>query len=287
VHVATELSAKQADEGFLSLKAKAPDKNAARSVTRREGQKILDGTSPVPYEAGSLKERFYPVVFIGSKDVRGEPVSMAVGITVGGEKQVLGLWQGHTTDISVSRRLVDELWERGLSADRGMLAVCYGSFALEKAIGRRWGRKVLIAHCQYHVCREVTAHLPAEKRAGIRSQLKHMWQMDPEPAKTALLEMVERLRSSYPGAAARLQRSIEPTLTVARLGIPEPLRGHLQSAGVLRIIFQNTVRMSDAGKAGIEAVISGLNSLRSRRIVGRDKLPVLVDALEQYVEQVA
>jgi transposase len=101
---------------------------------------------------------------------------------------------------------------------------------------------------------------------------------------------VSRLRASRASwlvaqPTQRLQRSMEASLTVARLGVAPPLRGHLEQQGVIRVVCRQTAQ-AQPGRAGLEAVAAGLGAWlqRTRRLVGYQ---ALADLATQLREQVA
>jgi putative transposase len=75
---------------------------------------------------------------------------VALGVTDDGTKVPLGVVEGSTENTAVCARLVANLVERGLDAERGLLFVVDGGKALAKAIRAAFGRKALIQRCRRH-----------------------------------------------------------------------------------------------------------------------------------------
>jgi hypothetical protein len=258
-----------------TLVARGKLAGSRRGVSRRPGN---------GYDArqGRLDGETYVVVFFASASARGAWVTLAIGIDPTGCKHVLGLWPGSTADAAVSGAALEALAERGLAPRPALLAVTDGSGAADEALRRQWGKSVLIAHCRERVRQEVVAHLPEKDRPAVTAALRRAWSLPVPDAGRALRDLAERLRHAHPGAAARLERSLESTLTVARLELPERLRSHLEIAGPVRVVTEEACRAGGPGSSGVAAVAAGLPAVvgRMRRLIGHEALPRLAQKLD-------
>ncbi len=221
------------------------------------------------------------VLFVGSASVRGVWVTVAIGIEPKGCKHVLGLWPGCTSEAAVSRTALQELVGRGLAPCPVLLAVSDGAVATDHALHEIWGSSALIAHCRERVRQEVAGHLAERSRAGISLRLRQAWSHSASESARALHDLVDQLRHEHPGAAARLQRSLEATLTVARLDLPVTLANHLEIAGPVRVTLEEAAKAARSG-AGVAAVKAGLPAVveRMRRLVGYQAVPLLMRKLQ-------
>jgi putative transposase len=70
------------------------------------------------------------VVMLDGIELHGRMNIVALGITTGGDKLALGLWDGSTENAAVAAALLAELVDRGLDVEQGMLFVIDGSKAL-------------------------------------------------------------------------------------------------------------------------------------------------------------
>lgn len=84
---------------------------------------------------------------------------IAMGVTVEGQKVLLGLQEGHTENATVVGTLLDNLVSRKLVFTDRFLAVLDGAKALKAAVLARWKGRVLIQRCQVHKKRNVCEHL--------------------------------------------------------------------------------------------------------------------------------
>jgi len=151
-------------------------------------------------------------------------VLAAVGVDDRGLKHVLGLREGATENAAAVRALLGELVERGLDPERSLLVVIDGAKALHKAVVEVFGSHALIQRCREHKKRNVTEALPERLRATVRSAMSQAYAIrDPRRARRLLDTLARRLEHQHPGAAASLREGLEETLTVMRLGLPEPL----------------------------------------------------------------
>ncbi len=219
------------------------------------------------------------MLWVGAARVQGAWTSMALPVDEEGRKQVAGLWSGSTADAAFSRALVGHLAAKGLSARDGLLAVHDGGPGLDGALRAAWGEQVLVGHCRQHVCAEVLAHLPEKRRPGFLESWRWLWTGGVTNAAGGLAALGGDLEREHPGAAARLQRSREALLAVARLDLPANLAARLGSVSAVRRLLAE----ASAGQvgAGAAAVAAGLpEPLRhQRRVVGHEALPQLAERL--------
>lgn len=260
---------------------------ASRTVHTGPGSATPSGPAGRPFAWPERLESRFLVVFAGAEPVHRQWVTLAVGIGPDGTKSILGLREGSTANEAVSQAVVQDLARRGLSAEQGLLFVIDGNPALDQAVRRQWGPKALVAHCQWRVRQEVLAHLPAAVRAAVGADLDRIWALPPAIAAEELRGLVNRLRVEHPGAAARLQRSGDATLAVARLGLPDPLQAHLRVTGPVRVALEEASRAGRTAGTGLAAVAAGLRRIRTRRLIGHEGLPVLARVLEEYADGVA
>ena len=100
-----------------------------------------------------------------------QTIVIALGVDMKGLKHILGLWQGATENAQVVKNLLEDLVERGLSAERRMLVVLDGSKALRKAVADVLGEDTPVQRCVIHKKRNIVEQLPKKYQAQmVKSQ---------------------------------------------------------------------------------------------------------------------
>jgi putative transposase len=184
-----------------------------------------------------------------------------------------------------------ELVERGLDSGRSLLVVIDGAKALHKAVVEVFGSHALIQRCRERKKRNVTEALPERLRAAVRSAMSQAYaRRDPRRARRLLGNLARRLEHQHPGAAASLREGLEQTLTVMRLGLPEPLARVLSSTNLIENLFS---RVREIGRR-VRHWQSGTMVLRwteakvleaergFRKLTGYRAVPALVAALRDH-----
>jgi transposase-like protein len=231
----------------------------------------------------------FAAILIDGVDYAGQMMVVALGITAGGEKRVLGLRQGATENAEVVASLLEELRDRGVATDQPTLFVLDGSKALHAGVKRVWGPKAVIQRCQVHKKRNVMAHVPEEYQEEVESALHEAWsQMNYDAAKAQLQRLVRRLRHISPDAASSLSEGLEETITVIRLQVPELLRRTLKSTNpiesaldIVNTLTQRVKRWRD-GDMRRRWCAAGLLRAEEkfRRVKGYKQIPQLLAALD-------
>lgn len=233
-------------------------------------------------------ERF-AVIFIDGQPYAGEMMVVALGITVSGEKHLLGVRQGATENAAVCTALLADLRDRGVSTTVATLFVLDGAKALRAAVSRVWGRFAVVQRCQVHKRRNVEAHLAKKHHDELRRQLNLAYhETDDDRARKSLGTTVQWLRRLNPDAAASLEEGLEETLTVVRLKIPELLRKTLATTNPIESTFSvaesvtRRVKHWRDGDMRHRWCVAGLLDAESRfrRVKGYRHIPSLIRALE-------
>jgi len=77
-------------------------------------------------------------------------VLIAIGVTVDGQKVILGFEQTATENAKVCSQFLQRLVERGLFYQQGLLFVIDGAKGLRKAIEDVFGDYAAVQRCQWH-----------------------------------------------------------------------------------------------------------------------------------------
>jgi putative transposase len=214
---------------------------------------------------------------------------IALGITLTGEKVILGFVQTATENELVCAAFLRDLIERGLRTAQGLLVVIDGAKGLRKAIQTVFGDHGVVQRCQWHKRKNILAYLPKGQRAIFRRKLQAAYEQPHYfEAKAALLRVRQELRLLNESAVKSLDEGLEETLTLHRLGVFEVLGRSLKTTNCLEslnaLLGQRTDkvdrwRTSDQKQRWLAAALLDIEP-RLRRIKGFRTLPVLRQALQ-------
>lgn len=236
-------------------------------------------------------ERF-AAIMIDGKSYAGQMMVVVLGITVRGNKHILGLRQGATENAQVCKELLESLRQRGVATDLPTLFVLDGAKALRAAVVSIWGERAVIQRCQVHKRRNVRLHLEQKHWSELDRRLGAAYgEEDYGQALELLTQTVAWLRRINPDAAASLREGLAETLTLARLGIHTDLRKTLSSTNVIESAFSVTEQVTGRVKRWRDGDMrwrwcaAGLLHAEEhfRRVDGYRHLGKLVAALERTV----
>jgi putative transposase len=186
----------------------------------------------------SLTERTWTAILIDGIHFAGRNVTVAVGITAIGEKVVLGLREGNTESAAVCIDLLQNLIERGLSADRPVLFVIDGGKGLRRAIRDVFGESALVQRCWIHKARNIEEYIPERALDEFRRRFKRVRTMERySDAQQELATLRQWLYRVAPSAAQSLDEAGEELLSAQRLGAGRVLRRALTSTNTIENIF--------------------------------------------------
>jgi transposase-like protein len=215
-------------------------------------------------------------------------ILVAMGIDVGGNKHVLGWWEGATENAALCRALLADLIGRGFPATRHLLVVMDGAKALRKAVDEVFADYARVQRCQAHKQRNVTDLLPKHKQAQVRAAMARAYRADSHQSALRQLHDLERsLAKEHPGAAASLKEGLEETLTVKRLGLDGALERSLATTNPIENLHSVTraiagrVKRCPNGDTAMRWVCAGvLEAERGfKRLKGYRSMPKLVITL--------
>lgn len=157
-------------------------------------------------------DRVYPVVFIDAIHVKirdgkvcNRPVYTVVGVTVSGERDILGLWVGDGSEgAKYWHQVLSEILNRG-TLDV-LIVVCDGLKGLPDAIADVWPQAI-VQTCVLHLIRGSFRYASKADWSELANDLRPVYSAPTEPAaKTALDELEAKWGDKYP-AIVRLWRN--------------------------------------------------------------------------------
>lgn len=239
----------------------------------------------------SLKQSDVVALFLDGKTFADDTMVVALGVTIKGEKVVLGFVQTSTENGKTCGEFLEGLKARGLRYDQGLLVVLDGGKGLHAAVEKVFDRAAVLQRCQWHKRENVMAYLGAGQQTAIRRKLQAAYsQPTYEQAKTALKKLRSELSAINLSAVASLDEGLEETLTLHRLGLFEELGGSFKTTNCLEsingLIEQRTGKIdywknSDQKQRWLASALLDIEP-RLRRVRGYQHLPALRRALQAH-----
>jgi transposase-like protein len=231
-------------------------------------------------------------LLLDGKTFAEDEMVAAVGVTLTGEKVLLGFVQTATENRTVCAAFLRELVERGLRVDLGVLVVTDGAKGLHAAVREVFGAAGVLQRCQWHKRENVLQYLPDRHRPAFRRKLQAAYEQPTyEAAKRALGKIRAELVLLNASAAASLDEGLDETLTLHRLGVFSELGTSLKTTNALesiharvesRIAKVDHWRNSEQKQRWLATALLDLEP-RLRRIKNFRALPQLREALTRQI----
>lgn len=233
-------------------------------------------------------------LFLDGKTFGDDQMVIALGVTLQGQKVVLGFVQTATENELVCTQFLRSLLERGLNVNQGVLCVIDGSKGLRQAVEKVLGHKAVVQRCQWHKRENVVRHLTTGRQAEFRRKLQNGYQQPTyEKARAALKKVRSELGLINQSAVGSLDEGFEETLTVHRLGLFEELRQSFTTTNCIEnlnaLIGQRTDKIdcwrnSEQKHRWLATTVLDIEP-RLRKVRGHRHLPRLREALRDYVKK--
>lgn len=265
-------------------------RSTGRSAVSRQFVKQTE-TALAELLARDLTGKDIKVLMLDGEHMAGRCVIVALGITAGGDKFPVGLWDGATENKTVVKAMLADLVSRGLSAQDGLLVVMDGAKALSAAVNEVFGSLAAVQRCTLHKRRNVGDHLPDREKAWVDAKLvKAFNHPDPDLGLRNAKHLASLLDKAHPGAANSLREGLEEMFTVSRLGIDGRLAKTIVTSNpvesmisIARTTNRNVTRWRDGHMVLRWTAAGMLNAERSfRRVKGYKQMPQLVAALHRH-----
>ena len=236
-----------------------------------------------------LESYDFVALFLDGKTFAEDEMVVALGITLSGEKVILGFIQTGTENERVCSDFLQSLLERGLRIDSGLLCILDGAKGLHKAIQKVLGSHALIQRCQWHKRENVVSYLPKFQQALWRRKLQEAYEKPTyAQAQAALHRCRQEPRLLNASAVTSLDEGMEETLTLHRLGVfPQPglsLKTTNCLESLMAQVGQRTDKVdrwrnSDQKQRWVASALLDIEP-KLRRIKGYRHLPTLRAALQ-------
>lgn len=232
---------------------------------------------------------------LDGKTFGDDAMVIALGVTLLGEKVVLGFVQTATENEAVCTAFLRSLVDRGLAYERGLLVVMDGSKGLRKAVGKVFGKRAAVQRCHWHKRENVLGYLSTGQKPVFKRKLQAAYEKPTyAAAKAALARIRGELAEINASAAASLDEGLEATLTLHRLGLFKELGRSFKTTNCIEnlnaLIGQRTDKVdywrnADQKHRWLATSLLDIEP-RLRKVCGYRHLPRLRAVLETYGKDV-
>ena len=196
--------------------------------------------------ARDLSQYDIVAMFIDGKHFQEHEMVTALGVTIKGEKILLGFVETSTENHKVCKEFLLGLKGRGLKLDQEMLFIIDGAKGLRKGIAEAAGEKAVVARCQWHKRENVVSYLAKERQDEYRGRLQTAYQKPSyEAAKSALMAIRRDLARINQSAAASLEEGLEETLMLHKLGLFDKLGKSFKTTNCIEGVHKQLARFTD------------------------------------------
>lgn len=148
-----------------------------------------------------------------SDSVEKVSVLVAIGVTLEGQRIVLGFQAGDKESATSWREFLKDLKRRGLSTHNVVLGIMDGLSGLETVFKDEFP-KADIQRCQVHVARNVISKVPRKLKQKVADELRNIFYAgSKQKAQTKYQEFIKKWETQIPSACRSLKNSIDRCLT--------------------------------------------------------------------------
>ena len=245
------------------------------------------------FQERSLEDLDLVGLILDGKSFGKEEMVIALGITIDGQKVPLGFVEAATENEVVCRHLIQDLVDRGLQYQQGLLAIIDGSKGLFNAVTRSLKGYVCVQRCQWHKRRNVTSYLVKGQQARIKRKMQKAYEKPTyNEAKADLLSLKPELTLMNQSAVKSLEEGLEETLTIHRLGMMPDLRKSFRTTNCIESVnsmakdLTRNVKRWRNSKQRHRWLAAALIDIEPRlnRVSGHKHLPMLRVALKNELK---
>ena len=232
----------------------------------------------------------FVALVLDGKTFQDDTLVVALGVTVQGDKVLLGFVETGTENETVCAEFLQGLIERGLRSQDGLLIVMDGGKGLRAGARRVFGADMPVQRCQWHKRENVVAYVPKAQQALWRGKLQQAYgQPTYAEAKAAVEDVRRELKRINESAVRSPDEGLEETLTLHRLGVGPALRRSLATTNgresIFALVEQRTGKVdrwqnSNQKQRWLATALLDIEP-RLRRLRGYRALPQLREALQE------
>ncbi len=185
-------------------------------------------------------------IFIDAKRYADDGLMVALGVTLQGQKIVLGVEQIHSENAKAIEQWFDRLVARGMKVEDGILFIIDGSKGIRKAISRKFGPWALVQRCRWHKRENVISYLDESQQELCRRRLQEAYAKTTyKEAKAELEKIHQELTRVNESAANSLLEGFEETLTLHHLGLAPELAKSLSTTNCIESLMSQMGQYTD------------------------------------------
>lgn len=185
-------------------------------------------------------------IFMDGKRFADTGMIVCVGVTINGEKKILGFIESGTENTKVIEEFLNNLIERGLKTENEILFVIDGAKGLRKGIETVMGNKAVVQRCQFHKAENVASYLPKKHQAEMKIKLRRAYACENyDGAKRQLEKIKKELKLMNQSALASLEEGFEETLTLHRLGVFKEIGVSFKTTNCIESILSQVAQFTD------------------------------------------
>jgi len=261
--------------------------NVSKKFIEASGQALKE------FQERDLRQKDIIALLIDGKSLAKQQIIIALGITIEGEKIVLGFIQSSCENSRSIKQFLKGLLSRGLNYTKGILCITDGSKGIKKALEEVFAKKYLHQRCQWHKRENVVSYLNDEDQKEYRKRLQRAYN---EPtytqAKQSLLEIRQELKQLNLSAANSLDEAMEETLMLHKLGFSVKLGVSLGTTNCIESLnsqlgrYLNKVKYWKNSQQIFRWVACGLmeSELRMKKIKNFKSLHLLREKIMQTLK---
>jgi len=174
-------------------------------------------------------------IFIDGKAFsREKEMVVAAGVTLTGEKVILGFVETSSENHRVIRQFFQGLKARGLRVDRDILFIMDGSKGIQKGVDDEFPDTAFVQRCTWHKREDILSYLSDGDKERFRPRLQNAYEKSSyAEAKEALTSIRTELSRINLSAVNSLDEGFEDTLTLQKLGVFEQLGTSFKTTNVI------------------------------------------------------
>jgi putative transposase len=184
-----------------------------------------------------LDQHDFVALVMDGKRFGDDEIIISLGVTINGEKILLGIIQAASENESVCKDFLKSLIRRGLKYDQGLLCVMDGAKGFRKAVDEVFGVHGVVQRCQWHKRENILKYLPQSLQDTFQGKLQRAYGEESYRDAKALFQNIKKeLRLINESAVNSLEEGFEETLTVHRLGVHPGLRRSFTTTNMIESV---------------------------------------------------